>query len=230
MFFAKIGRKSCIAGWGGIRTIVSRDYSHCSGCRLQHGNIKLVRVSHGVRLWVDRTKSATEYHIESPGISLWKDTFDDLEEATSAFDKIVESIEEQRLAISSVDMGADTHLALRMDLEQRGGLRSVWGVLREDSYETVFGDGYYAYLEAAFDTQEEAVAFAADNQERSVNWHIREYELRLIDGEPIVVVVAPSKPIERHPWGPGTVSFVPTAEQEPINIDILLDCWAGDAP
>jgi len=118
----------------------------------------------------------------------------------------------------SADAGADAHLALRLDLEKRGP-RTLWGVLREDTYETAFGDGYYAYLEAAFDTREEADLFIVDNPERLINWHLRRYELRLIDGEP--VVIAPSDPIELHPWGPGIISFVPTSEQGPITVDLL---------
>jgi hypothetical protein len=221
MFLANTSLKSCIAGWGGIRTIVSRDYSHFLGAALVSSIVKLMRVRHGVHLWADHTKSTTMYRLEAPKCSLWKDSFDDLEQAKLVFDKLVEGIEEQR----QVDKAIDTHLALRLDLEQRHGRRTVWGVLREDSYETAFGDGYYAYLEAAFDTQEGAVAFATDNQERSVNWHIREYELRLVNGEP--VVVAPSK---SNRSGPGTVVVVPTAEQEPIDVDTILECWAGDWP
>jgi hypothetical protein len=168
------------------------------------------------------------YYLDAVGQWVDGQQFESLEEATLVFNKLVKIIEEQRQASSSVDIGADAHLDLRLDLERRGGRRTVWGVLREDTYETAFGDGYYAYLEAAFDTQEEAVSFAADNQKRSIIWHIREYELRLIDGEP--VVIAPSKPIKQHPWPPGTTPFVPTAEQEPININIIMDSWAGDWP
>ena len=195
---------------------------------MESSSFKLLRVSHGIRLWKDRAESSTTYRIEVPGGSLWKDSFDDLEQANAVFDKLEEDAEEQREAISPADIGADAHLALRLDLERRGGRRTVWGVLREDSYETAFGDGYYAYLEAAFDTREAAAEFIADNPEPQYNWHIREYELRLIGGEP--VVIAPSKPIERHPWGPGTISFVPTSEQEPINVNMLMNSWADDWP
>jgi hypothetical protein len=130
--------------------------------------------------------------------------------------------------ITSADIRAAARRALRLDLERRGGQRTVLGVLREDTYETVFGDGYYAYLSAVFDTKDEAVAFAADNKEHSVTWHIRQYDLRLVDGEP--VVIAPREPIQLYPCAPSNSDFVPTSDQEPINIDTLIDSWGLGQP
>jgi hypothetical protein len=37
---------------------------------------------------------------------------------------------------------------------------AVWATLREDNYETVFGDGYYAYLDRVFLTPTGPVAWS----------------------------------------------------------------------
>ncbi len=46
-------------------------------------------------------------------------------------------------------------------------------VLREDRYETVHGDGYFAYYADAFATRAEAEAFIRNNPEAMVAYHLR---------------------------------------------------------
>jgi hypothetical protein len=184
----------------------------------------LVRVEHGVRLWVDRETSPEKYYLDAREFG-WVDgqQFDSPEDARGVFDNCVKAVKDQREASLS-DAGADAHLALRLELEKRGP-RTLWGVLREDSYETAFGDGYYAFLKAAFDNRDDAVFFIVNNHRCSINWHIRQYELQLIEGVP--VVIAPSDPFEPHPRRPGTIYFGPTSEQEPVTADLLITLWDG---
>ena len=61
-----------------------------------------------------------------------------------------------------------------------GNERTVWAVLYEDVYETVFGDGYYAYFADAFFTREEAERFAATPS--AYRFHIRQIQLSLSEG------------------------------------------------
>jgi len=61
-----------------------------------------------------------------------------------------------------------------------GKERIAWAVLFEDPYETVHGDGYYAYFADAFFTREEAERFAATPS--AYRFHIRPVQLSLRDG------------------------------------------------
>lgn len=63
---------------------------------------------------------------------------------------------------------------------------TVWATLREDTYETIFGDGYYAYLDKVFDSP---VAALGRSNEPSGNWvkrHVRRYEITAIAGRPTI--------------------------------------------
>ena len=56
----------------------------------------------------------------------------------------------------------------------------VWAALYEDVYETVYGDGYYAYLADAFFTREEVERFA--DTPSDYRFHIRRVRLALDAG------------------------------------------------
>lgn len=45
----------------------------------------------------------------------------------------------------------------------------VWLVYREDRYETVLGDGFFIYLNAAFLSEDKAKEYAADERRASVS-------------------------------------------------------------
>ena len=185
--------------------------------------MKLIRVSHSIRLWEDRKGAETVYHIETSGYDLWQDTFDSLEHAILIFDKLNGASREQRLALSSCDPGADAMLELKLRLESLGGEIDVWGVLKEDAYETTLGDGYYAYLEAAFDTKGEADAFISDNAEHMIRWHLRRYTIRLVDGEPTLIVM--QQPADPAPEALGELPFTSSSQWEPVDLNTLLACW-----
>lgn len=52
-------------------------------------------------------------------------------------------------------------------------------ILREDTYETQFGDGYYAYFEDAFFTPEEAEASISIRPvQNMINYHIKALYLK----------------------------------------------------
>lgn len=53
----------------------------------------------------------------------------------------------------------------------------VWAILREDTYETQLGDGYYAYLVRAFLSEDAARHAAANANEKWMKWHVRSYNL-----------------------------------------------------
>jgi hypothetical protein len=66
----------------------------------------------------------------------------------------------------------------------------VFAVLKEDVYETVFGDGYYAHLVAAFRTHLAAEGYVATRDDEHVNgaettgyrYHIVELEIETQKG------------------------------------------------
>ena len=57
------------------------------------------------------------------------------------------------------------------------GPLTVWAVLREDTYETMFGDGYYAYVAFASLAEDRAIHTAANTVEDGMKWHVRRYDL-----------------------------------------------------
>lgn len=68
------------------------------------------------------------------------------------------------------------------------GALTVWAVLREDVYETRFGDGFYLHLRGAALNETDARALAALAGEAEwVKWHIKPYRLGLKDGVPVLL-------------------------------------------
>ena len=90
----------------------------------------------------------------------------------------------------------------------RGGRVTVWATLREDTYETDFGDGYYAYVDQVFLKPTDAArAVEHAGEAGMIKWHIRRYDLSQRGGR---IVVAPS----------------PTA-QEPTTVEVLASKLRG---
>jgi hypothetical protein len=77
----------------------------------------------------------------------------------------------------------------------RGNL-TVWATLKEDTYETTLGDGYYAYLDGIFATPSQAAAAVeaaqAEPDAGSYRWHIRRYDLRR-SGSQLLVRPSPTR-------------------------------------
>src|SRR5689334_19693273 len=64
-----------------------------------------------------------------------------------------------------------------------GNFVPVFVVLKEDRYETLFGDGYYGYFLEAFFTRAQACTYVANFvPEQFICYHIKEGELTLDDG------------------------------------------------
>jgi hypothetical protein len=80
-------------------------------------------------------------------------------------------------------------------IRREGGRLIVWAVLQEDSYETLFGDGFYLHVRGIALNEVDARRLA-DLPERDgyIRWHIRAYELGVKDGAP--AFLAPLKPEE----------------------------------
>lgn len=72
---------------------------------------------------------------------------------------------------------------------------TVWATLREDTYETLFGDGYYAYLDKVFDSPVAALGRSNEPGGDWVKLHVRRYEISVSNGQP---VLAP-EPSESEP-------------------------------
>lgn len=69
-----------------------------------------------------------------------------------------------------------------------GGELAVWGVLREDVYETQFGDGFYLHLRGlALDAADAGRLAALGGGGDMTRWHVRPYRLRLRDGAPALI-------------------------------------------
>jgi hypothetical protein len=82
------------------------------------------------------------------------------------------------------------------------GPLTVWAFLREDSYETLLGDGYYAYVDQLFLTPTEAArAIETTQPKQMIKVHIRRYDLTR-GGDGIQITPAPT-------------------EQEPTTIDVI---------
>lgn len=63
-------------------------------------------------------------------------------------------------------------------VREAGGALDVWGVLREDVYETTFGDGLYLHLRGMALNEAAAHRLAALGGEGElVRWHVRPYRL-----------------------------------------------------
>jgi hypothetical protein len=102
------------------------------------------------------------------------------------------------------------------------GPLTVWATLKEDAHETLFGDGYYAYLDQVFLTPTEA-ALAAEGAMTGVDagesrWHIRRYDLKPLDGR-ISVRPAPTE------QGPTTLEAL--AEKLAIAGHLMTDRACG---
>ena len=76
----------------------------------------------------------------------------------------------------SVVSNAEVALIARLN----EGPLTVWAVLREDTYETIFGDGYYAYVAFAYLSEDSAMHTAANTPEEWIEWHVRRYELAAV--------------------------------------------------
>jgi hypothetical protein len=84
----------------------------------------------------------------------------------------------------------------------RDGPIAVWATLREDTYETRFGDGYYAYVDQVFLKPTDAArAIERAGEAGMIKRHIRRYDLSQRGGR---IGIAPS----------------PTA-QEPTTVEVL---------
>ena len=104
--------------------------------------------------------------------------------------------------------------AVRRRIEEAGGKLAVWAVLREDVYETRYGDGFYLHVAGiALDrTDADALAELAGDSPW-VKWHVKSYQLGLANGQPAFL----------QPW--------PKEEEFTIAdfVEILADIPAGKA-
>lgn len=72
--------------------------------------------------------------------------------------------------------------AARWRIVDRGGVLTVWAVLREDVYESKFGDGVYLHLHGlALDRRSAARLAVLGGESEWVKWHVRSYRLGLQD-------------------------------------------------
>lgn len=76
----------------------------------------------------------------------------------------------------------------------RSGPMAVWAVLKEDSYETIFGDGYYAYVDSVHLSEADAHLAISAATEDGMKWHIRRYDLAWNDGPTILPAPTSSEP------------------------------------
>jgi hypothetical protein len=79
---------------------------------------------------------------------------------------------------------------------------TIWATLREDTYESFFGDGYYAYVERVFLRPTEAAASVESSEERMVRLHIRRFDL---SGGTSEIVIRPGN-TEREPITPEIIA------------------------
>ncbi len=74
---------------------------------------------------------------------------------------------------------------VRKRIEDAGGKLVVWAVLREDVYETRFGDGFYLHVGGLALNSKDAHALAElVGESEWVKWHVKGYQLGLENGQP----------------------------------------------
>ena len=74
-------------------------------------------------------------------------------------------------------------------IRDAGGDLEVWGILREDVYESRFGDGFYLHLRGLALNQNDANRLAdLGGVSEFTRWHVRAYRLGLEDGSPVLLV------------------------------------------
>jgi hypothetical protein len=80
---------------------------------------------------------------------------------------------------------ADT---VRARIRNAGGTLTVWTVLREDVYETKFGDGFYLHVRGiALNSSDAQILADLASDSQWVKWHVKSYRLGLKDGFPILL-------------------------------------------
>jgi hypothetical protein len=73
--------------------------------------------------------------------------------------------------------------------ERAGGRLIVWTVLREDRYETIFGDGFYLHVRGLALNEGDGQSLAGlAEPDGYIRRHVRSYEVGLKDGAPALLV------------------------------------------
>jgi hypothetical protein len=100
----------------------------------------------------------------------------------------------KRARMSERDHVETDHALHALRERLKAGPLTVWATVREDVYETTFGDGYYAYVERVFlKPSGAAAAVEAADEEPMTRWHIRRYDL-LADSDQIQLRPRPTEP------------------------------------
>ena len=95
-------------------------------------------------------------------------------------------------------MAGDRYPSVEAFLASRGGHATVYPVLHEDGYETLFGDGEFHYLWNVFQTRDAAQADIERNRIECVGayrewgrFHVRELSLSLVEGRAAIPAFKP---------------------------------------
>jgi hypothetical protein len=77
--------------------------------------------------------------------------------------------------------------SVRQRIKDAGGILTVWAVLHEDVYETIYGDGTYLHAHglALNDADAHRLAGLAGGDSEWERWHIRSYRIGLENDLPI---------------------------------------------
>ena len=76
--------------------------------------------------------------------------------------------------------------AVRRRINDAGGVLTVWAVLHEDRYESIYGDGVYLHVHGiAFNSADAHRLAALAGNSEWVKWHVRDYRLGLKDDLPV---------------------------------------------
>lgn len=75
--------------------------------------------------------------------------------------------------------------AVAARIREAGGKLVVWAVLREDVYESRYGDGFYLHVRGiAFNSKDAHALAELAGESEWVKWHVKGYELGLENGLP----------------------------------------------
>lgn len=100
----------------------------------------------------------------------------------------------QRACAGSIEITRAMFDTVSARIKDAGGVLIVWAVLEEDTYETMFGDGFYLHVEGIALNSDDAqrLADVPPKKHTGTKWHVKSYRLGLVKERPAILDPWPS--------------------------------------
>ncbi|MDE3109499.1 MAG: hypothetical protein KGL02_06120 [Acidobacteriota bacterium] len=139
----------------------------------------------------------------------------------------------QRACAGSIEITRAMVDAVSARIKDAGGVLTVWAVLEEDTYETMFGDGFYLHVEGIALNSDDAqrLADVPPKKHTGTKWYVKSYRLGLVKERPafldpwprsdeftigdfvaILSEIGPGETVSKIHYGPGTRKDGPLLE------------------